>query len=250
MANRIDSPEYWIESFEPTRVELDDLAHHVLEVARPMTLDALASRLVRARVERAMASQRASRSGAGLPYSPVDRYEKGQTLVFGALDGAVGKVTSVRPGNNAAYGAYEVIRVALPGGEREFASGITYDHELAREAIEVDADEIAARFAPVIAPNLREHLAKNADWAGYGDRWVVRAVLPEVNAGHRNLAEAIIMLAGEALPARKLLDEIELDASVPEETRLLAVEFALAEDERFRNVGALESPLWTLATQA
>lgn len=249
MTNRIDSPEYWIESFEPTRAELDALAHEVLDAAKPAALDALATRLVHVRVDRATATQRASRSGAGVPYVPVDVYEKGQKLVFGALDGAVGTVKAVRAGNNTAYGEYKVIRVALGDAEREFAAGIAFDHELARAAIEVDGDEIARRFAPVIAPTLRELLARSQDWVGYGDRWVVNAVLPDINAGHCNLAEAIIMLAGTALPGKQLLKEIELDASVPEETRQLALELALADDPRFRNVGALESPLWALASQ-
>lgn len=250
MANRIDSPEYWIESFEPTRDELDALAHEVLESARPAPLESLANRLVHLRVERATAAQRASRSGAGLPYSPADAHEKGQKLVFGALDGAVGTVAAVRDGNNPAYGAYRVIRVKLPDGEREFASGIAFDHELARAGIDVDADEVAARFGPVIAPTLRDVLSRAGDWVGCGDRWAVAAILPDINAGHCNLAEAIVMLAGTALPGAQILKELELDGSVPEETRLMALELALLDDPRFRNVGALESPLWALASQA
>jgi len=249
MSNRIDSPEYWIETFEPARDELDALAHEILDTARPASLEALATRLVHLRVDRATASQRASRSGSGIPYSPVDAYEKGQKLVFGALGGAVGTVKAVRDGNNPAYGTYRVIRVALGDDEREFASAIGFEHELARAVVDVDADEIAGRFAPVIAPTLREILARGQDWVGYGDRWVLNAVLPDINAGHCNLAEAIIMLAGTALPGRQLLKELELDASVPEETRLLALELALVDDPRFRNVGALESPLWALASQ-
>jgi hypothetical protein len=84
----------------------------------------------------------------------------------------------------------------------------------------------------------------------YGDRWILKALLPEIHAGHRNLAEAIIMLGGEPLPAEQILPELELDEAIPDETQAMALEIALAEDERFRNVGALESPLWTLTTQS
>ena len=83
----------------------------------------------------------------------------------------------------------------------------------------------------------------------YGDRWILRALLPELNQGHRNLAEAVIMLAGEPLPASLILNDLDLDPNVPTETRAVALEMALARDERFRNVGALEAPLWTLRQQ-
>lgn len=249
MSTRIDSPEYWIESFEPTRAEIDALQNFVLETMQPIAVETLASRLIHDRVDRAMAARRASAGGKGVPYVPSNRYEKGQTLVFGMLEGAAAKVKAVRPGDNDLYGVYEVLTVDIDGRTREFASGIGFDHELTRSEVELDADEIAGRYAPVIAPRLREVLDRNDDWVHYGDRWVLRAVLPQVNAGHRNLAEAIVMLAGEPTPAGRLLEEIELDASVPAEARMLALELALDEDERFRNVGALESPLWALETQ-
>lgn len=249
MSSRIDSPEYWIESFEPSRDELEALQNHVLETMTPVSVEALASRLIHDRVDRAMAARKASAGGKGVPYVPSNRYEKGQTVVFGALDGETAKVSSVRPGDNDLYGDYEVFRVKIGGETREFAAGIGFDHELTRSEVELDADEIAGRYAPVIAPRLREVLDRDDDWAHYGDRWILRAVLPTVNAGHRNLAEAIVMLAGEPTPASRLLEEIELDAAAPAETRTLALELSLDEDERFRNVGALESPLWALDAQ-
>lgn len=249
MSSRIDSPEYWIESFEPTRAEIEALQNHVLETMAPTSVEALSSRLIHDRVERAMAARKASSGGKGVPYVPSNRYEKGQTLVFGALDGATAKVMAVRPGDNDLYGDYEVLTVQLDGQERHFAAGIGFDHELTRAEVELDADEISDRYAAVIAPRLREVLDRNEDWVHYGDRWILRAVLPTVNAGHRNLAEAIVMLAGEPTPAGRLLEEIELDGSVPSETRTLALEISLDEDERFRNVGALESPLWALDAQ-
>ncbi len=41
-------------------------------------------------------------------------------------------------------------------------------------------------------------LQADPDWAHFGNRWVLRALLPKVHTGHRNLAEAIVMLAGMA----------------------------------------------------
>lgn len=249
MPNPIDSPEYWIEEFEPTSAELDALYAHALETMLPTTVEALASRLITARAERALAARQAASKGAGALYSPADRYEKGQKLVFPALDGAAGTVKGVRAGTNPSYGDYQVIQVSMDDTVREFAAGIGWEHSLLRAESTIEPEELAERYAPVIAPTLRERLTRDSEWRSLGDRWILRALLPEVNAGHLNLAEAIIMLAGEAVTIDHILAELDLPKSTPAETRALAVEAALEADDRFRNVGAFESPLWALTSQ-
>lgn len=249
MPNPIDSPEYWIEDFEPTSAELDALYARALETMLPTTVEALASDLIIARAERAMAARRAVSKGAGALYVPSNRFEKGQKVVFPALEGASGTVTSVRAGTNPAYGAYDVIQVAIDDDTREFAAGITWEHVLMQAESAYDPEELAERYAPVIAPTLRERLTRDSEWQSLGERWILRALLPDINTGHLNLAEAIIMLAGEPVTVDHILSELDLGKSTPVETRALAVEAALEADDRFRNVGAFESPLWALATQ-
>ena len=221
----------------------------MLDSMAPATIEELAGQMIRGRVDRALSARKKAADGDGVPFLPTDCYEKGQTLIFPALDGAKAKVTAVREGNNPLYGTYDVIKVKLGGRVREFAAGITWEHELAAAQADLDADLLVNRYASVIAPQLRERLGREEDWLGAGDVWVLSALVPDVNPGHRNLAEAILMLANEPLTADKLLEEIELDPSAPAETRRLALELALDEDERFRNVGAIESPLWTLSSQ-
>ncbi len=249
MPNPIDSPEYWIEDFEPTSAELDALYARALETMLPTTVEALASDLIIARADRAIAARRAVGKGAGAVYEPSSRYEKGQKLVFPALDGAAGTVKSVRAGTNPEYGDYQVIQVAIDNDTREFAAGITWDHMLMQAESAYKPDELAKRYAPVIAPTLRERLTRDSEWQSLGERWILRALLPDINAGHLNLAEAIIMLAGEPVAVDNILSELDLGKSIPASTRALAVEAALEADDRFRNVGAFESPLWALATQ-
>jgi hypothetical protein len=250
MTNRIDSPEYWIEDFKPTVEELDALYAQVLEHLRPVEIDQLARALVRVRVERHMAARRSNRAGEGVLYQPADRYEVGQKLIFPALGGLLGVVEAVRPGNNPHYGGYEVIGLQLDGERREFAAGIAWAHSLAEADVDIDPEVLAERFGPIVAPQLAALLAKDRDWIAYADHWVLRALLPEINSGHCNLTEAVLMLAGEPLPAEQILEELELDEGIPVETRALALDMALAADDRFRNVGALEAPLWTLAQQS
>ncbi len=249
MQPAIDTPEYWIESFKPSEADLDVLYERVVEAMRPFEIEALAEIVVRHRVDKTLEAHRVAVRADDVVYQPMDRFEVGQSLVFPALEGAHGVVTAVRPGNNPTYGLYDVIRVHLGGGEREFAAGLTWEHPLSHVVTDLDPDLLVERYAPVIAPQLAARLGRDAEWLCYGDRWFVRAFLPEVNAGHRNLAEAIIMLAGEPLPVEHLLRDVDLDESIPLETRSLALELSLAGDPRFRNVGALESPLWTLSSQ-
>ncbi len=249
MPKPIDSPEYWIESFSPAEREVERLYEFVLEFGRPLEIDSLAEELVRYHVSSVMEARKASRLSDGKVYEPSQKYKAGQKLVFPALEGAEGVVEGVRPGNNPEYGDYEVIEVKLGRQVREFATGLKWEHPLSQAVAEADPDEVAERFSPLVAPQLAGELSTDDDWVNYGDRWILKALLPEVHAGHRNLAEAILLLGGEPLAAAQILPELDLDESVPEETRAMALEIALAEDERFRNVGALESPIWALITQ-
>jgi len=250
MPNPIDSPEYWIEDFEPRSAELEALSARMLESMQPASIESLAASLVRERCEQALQSRSAAAASDGALYAPTNRYEVGQKVVFAALDGAAAKVKSVRPGNNPAYGDYEVLKVTLGGEVREFAAGLSVPHALNAEENDIDPDDLTERYASVVAPKLREHLQRESEWVSIGDRWMLKALLPEVNAGHLNLAEAIIMLAGEAVPTSQLLEEIELDPSASADARGMALELGLGADARFRNVGAYESPLWGLATQS
>lgn len=246
MPSRIDSPEYWIHEFKPTDAELEGLYGHVLETMRPIEIEELSTVLVRKRVDRIMQSRRVKGSARAAVYRPTDRFERGQHLVFPALEGAEAAVMDVRRGNNSTYGDYEVIAVDLAGERREFAAGIAFEHHLTQADVQIDPDAVVATFSPLVAPRLATRLAADKEWLAFGHRWVLRALLPTVNAGHRNIAEAVVMLTGEPLPASQIVTELDLDETIPLETRALALDIALATDGRFRNVGAHEAPLWTL----
>lgn len=246
----INTPEYWIESFKPSGDDFDRLVESVISAGRPLSLSVLSQHVVRHRVMAVVEARQRLKKVTGTVYQPADRYEVGQKLVFPALEGATGVVGAVREGNNPAYGKYAVIGVDFGASRREFASGLTWDHPLGRDDADLDPDVLVERYAPVVAPQLAVRLGKDADWVALGERWFLRSLLPAVNDGHRNLAEAIIMLAGEPLPVETLLRDVDLDDAVPLETRMFALELAMAGDARFRNVGAIESPLWALTAPA
>lgn len=249
MLNPIDSPEYWIENFKPSAADMDVLYEHVLDAGHPFLVEELAKVLVSHHVRQAVARRTAGKSAAGLAYAPADRYEPKQKLVFPALNGVDGVVERVRPGNNPEYGEYDVIQVNIAGVLREFAAGLTWQHPLMAVDPNADPDALAERYGAVVAPGLAALLATDKDWLRRGDRWILRALLPVISPGQLNLAEAVIMLAGEPLPGDQILRELDVDTSVPVETRVLALDTTLASDDRFRNVGAVESPLWTVTAQ-
>jgi hypothetical protein len=249
MQARIDAPEYWIEAYQPSDADLEMLYEHMIETGRPEGLASLSGRVIRHRVSREIAQRQARATARGTVYKPSDRYERGQKVLFSALDGQEGVIKAVRQGNNPAYGTYEVITVALGGVEREFAAGIGWEHALSQTETDLDPDALADRYSPVVMASLGQRLADERDWVQHGDRWLLRALLPEINLGHRNLAEAVVMLAGEPLAAEQILADLDLDAKVPQETRAMALELALAKDERFRNIGAVDSPLWAIRNQ-
>lgn len=250
MPNPIDSPEYWIEDYRPTSADLDMLYEYVLDQGRPLTIEALAGHLVRHHVQQAVERHRASKAAGGAVYQPSDRYEVSQQVRFPALNGAAGVVEAVRPGNNPEYGPYEVIQVRFGSTVREFAAGLTWQHALVAVEMDVDPEAVARRYDAVVAPQLAVILGADREWLRHGERWILKALLPKLNAGHMNLAEAIIMLAGEPLPGQQIIQELDLDESVAAETRVMALDAALAVDERFRNVGSPSLPLWAVTTQA
>ena len=183
----IHTPEYWIESFKPSRADLDALYEFMIEVNQPVGIEVLAEQVVRRRVEATLASRLKHRKASGTVYRPADRYDVGQKLVFPALDGASGVVTAVRAGKPTAY----FINIGR---------GMT-----------TKLDDLAAAI-------------EQGTIAGCG----------------------LDVFEVEPLPAEHLLKDLDLDDSVPLETRALALELSLQADSRFRNVGAVEAPLWAL----
>lgn len=252
MAHKIDTHEYWTHDFHLTDAEVDAFYALALEQMRPVETGKMAEKIIHGRVDQSIAAQRLSEQVGGAVYNPSRSYTKGQKLIFSALGGKQGKqgtVTEVRKGNNAAYGDYEVITVSFDEGQqRDFAAALQEDHALAQVDVDLDAGKLAKKFAPDVTRALEARLAEDPEWLRNGHRWLLKAMLPKISDGHLNLAEAVVMFADKPVATDQILADLDLDESVPIETRRLALEMRLAEDARFRNVGAAESPLWALKT--
>ncbi|MFQ5594081.1 MAG: hypothetical protein ACE5HA_08020 [Anaerolineae bacterium] len=247
----IETAEFWREEFEVSEEDLESLYGQFIEDEVPRTTDDLVRYIIKQQTRQIERARQAHTQSEGAVYQPKEVYEVGQRLIFVALgDNVTGEVTGVREGRNPEYGEFKVIEVSLDGnGVREFASEFPQPHILNIEDKPISVDDLQNQFGDMVRDQLLEALAENPEFIRYGDQWILKGLLPQVHVGYRNIAEAMIVVAGEALSTERLLEEIELSDDIPLETRKLALNQALNEDERFINVGAISEPLWALSYQ-
>jgi len=247
---------YWAGAFVIDESDLEYLANIFLERETPLGLDELTRLVVEHRLQQQeQALQRLL--ARGTLYRPKGDYTVGQEVVFPALGFAVGTVVGVRPGNNPEYGEFQVIQVEFEGGKRrEFASHFHRPHRLntedglpipSQDSEQLSADEILARYGAGIREKLAAALEAHDKFATFADKWFLKALLPEVNIGHLNLAEAVLDVhGGGPLPTEALLKDVGLPEEIPLELRIFALDYALQRDERFDEVGPSGEVLWFL----
>ena len=251
MQRQTQTATYWQE----LTIEEEDLEHLyelILEEERPRTSEDLALALIEMRCRREEDRIRGELE-RGTLYQPKESYEVGEKLVFPAFNYALGTVVGVRPGHNPRYGDFKVIQVRFEGeeGTREFASELAHPHKLNREKEEllaealVPPDQLYAQYGQVVREKLVESLRANDEFVSFGDEWLLRGLLAEVHVGHLNIAEAVLDVSGKPLPPEEILKELDLPAR-PKEALVFSLNYALAQDERFDEVGTEEQVLWFL----
>lgn len=247
----IETIEFWQEEFEVSEENLESLYEWLVEEEVPRPTRDLVHHLIERQVRQAQRARQAQTQAEGIIYQPKESYQVGQRLVFVALgEDVVGEVVGIRKGRNPEYGEFKVIQVKLDGDRvHEFASELKRPHILNIEDKPISIDDLYRQFGDIVRERLLEALSQNAEFVRYGDDWTLKGLLPEVHVGYRNIAEAMIVVAGEALPTERLLEEINLSEDVHLEARKFALNKALSEDERFINVGAISEPIWSLSYQ-
>jgi len=244
MAKTPRNESYWRDSFSVTEEEDMVLQTHFEAQGAPMSLDEIAHFLVQHQV----ADEAVANAGQ---YTPEDGYEEGQKLIFPALNGTVGTVVGVRPGNNPRYGDFKVIAVRFSGQPtpREFVAASQTirlrggDNAMAPR---LSKDEIVAQFGDSIEETVLAALEDSGDYVTNGREWLPRAMLLTFHAGHLNIAEAMIDMVGSPLTPEELLPELEVASPLPETAKLFSLNYALAQDNRFKNVGSDSAPQWDL----
>ncbi len=253
LVRETQTPAYW-QGFAIDDRDLDYLDDLFLEDERPRTGHDLTLALMRKRCEdeESLIEKELSR---GILFQPKESYEIGQQVVFPALGYALGPVVGVRPGYNPRYGDFEVIQVRFEGEEnpRGFASKLTSPHKLNRE--EGELSEAEDLMSPVelydqngadVQRRLVEHLRLSDDFVSFGGEWFLKGLLADIHEGLLNIAEAMLDVKGMPLPARELIQELDLPAEILPPTQVFSLNYALTQDRRFDDVGSDDQILWFL----
>jgi hypothetical protein len=247
------SADFWNE-VGTTDADLEHLYGFLLERGTPATSRELTAHLIEWRVreeEKKLAELVARRAPH---YQPKQSYQVGQTLLFTALGNREGEVKGIRAGDNPRLGAFKVIQVQFADEPkpREFAAEFTAPHPLnedrarAAQSLEVTPEQAMAQYGERVCAALVRRLSADKEFVRVGDEWFLKGLLPEIHAGYLNLAEAAIEQAGDAVRTADLLKILELPQTVKKTTALFALTNALANDDRFEDVGPVGEARWYL----
>ncbi len=249
---------YWQDEFVVTNRDLEFLYSLLIETGLPLNVSQIARAIVEQRQDEELNQVRTNLK-RGKPYQPQGAYQVGDGLVFPALDGAFGVVVAERPGYNPAYSPFNVIEVQIEGENktREFAAQLETDHKLnlgdSLESIlsnisATSTDEIFTRYDSLVERKVEVALANagTLDFVRFDQEWYLKGLLADVHVGLRNIIEAVLDVSGAAMPPDELLKQIELPSEIRPEAQLFSLNYALANDERFDNVGTDDEVLWFL----
>jgi hypothetical protein len=250
---KTQTAEYW-RNFALTADDVEHLRGLLLDGVGPLTTQELATALVTERCRREEAELR-SELAQGTLYQPKKSFRAGESVIFPALDFRVGKVLSIRPGQNPEYGAFEVITVDFgpERRQRSFAAGLTASHRLNADMPDLFASSdlaspqrLLSSVASHLPAALATQLSEQEGFATFEDRWLLRDLLADVHVGHLNIAEAMIEMRQAPVSSEVLLKEMDLPSEIGPETALFSLQSALAADGRFDQVGWDESRRWYL----
>ncbi len=246
------TPTYW-HNYQVSEADLEHITNLLIEKEQPRSIEELAQDIIAFRCQRE--EQIIKRELArGELYQPRHHYEVGQTLVFPALDYAVGEVVHVRPGNNPEYGSFQVARVRFENQqEREFAIDLqaphrlNYDGDLVEEDGLLSPEELYELHGAPVREALTQYLERSDDFVRLAGRWFLKSLLVPINIGHLNLAEAVLDMAdGGPLPTQVFLKDLDLPPEINQDLRIFSLNYALSQDKRFDEVGPAGQILWFL----
>ena len=249
---------FWRDRFEVTPDDMDFLYNLLLDTQASVQLQALATALIQEYLRREN-SKIKTELAKGDIYVPQQEYEIGITLVFPALEFAVGDIVEVRPGHNPEYGDFDVIAVAFAGTDdrREFATNLQTNHRLNQNNGDgflnddslLSPQEIYSLYQEEIDESLGyalEEGVQSDQFVEVDGNWLLADMLAEVHIGHLNIAEAMIEMHSRPLFAEELLKEVELDGNVAPAMQVISLSHSLKTDQRFDPVEVDGQQAWFL----
>jgi hypothetical protein len=244
--------DYW-ENFELKDEDREFIYNYLLEIETPLTSPELLSALVNERIRQEKLAIEKQRTSGGDIYIPARTYDVNQDLVFPSVGWQHAKVLGVRPGQNPDLGDFQVIQVRFDNQEtKEFASNIqehilNQPREISVADTSLDIDFVLANYGEKLLQIIDSDLSKNQEFVRIAGKWFPRTLLVDMNAGHLNLAEAILDMAGGGpLPTKSLLEQVGLTTNTNSKLVEFSLDHALQEDPRFDEVGPAGEILWFL----
>jgi len=242
--------DYW-RNLQIAPKDIEYLQTYLFERETPLTPRELASVFIAERL-RLLQEEAAKKHADVKAYLPKEKFSVGDEVMFPSLR-ARGKVTGIRAGVNPELGDFDVLTVELESGAlKMFAAGLE-DHPLNNAADDepvasgLNPEAVAQEFGADLETKLDSAFASDESLVRIAGRWFPRTLLLDVNAGHLNLAEAVLdMTGGEPLPTEALMKDIELPAGVNPKLAAFSLNYKLQEDGRFDEVGPAGEVLWCL----
>ncbi len=247
MTRATETEAYWRDEFTVTEKEETALQEHFIQQNKPLPTDAITRFLMERQHAGANKALQASKGS----YNPTASYEVGEHIAFPSLGDEVGEVIGSRAGENVRYGTFRVIKVHFPGlGQtHEFATELSNEYSTMMDVVEappMGIDELYKRFGHYALEEVEAALEASDAFLFRDNQWLPRLLLVDFHEGHRNIADAMIDIMGEATSAADLLKEIPIQEQSSDEVKQFSLDHALSQDKRFRNVGSGEAPLWYL----
>ncbi|MEX2162562.1 MAG: hypothetical protein WD751_11725 [Anaerolineales bacterium] len=246
------APEINWEHIEIRLQDLEFLSAYLLDVETPLGSEDLAAQLIGNRLK-LESEQKAIQQAAIKTYLPKTHFAIGDQLVFPAQDWAAGRITATRPAKSGNSVSFEVITVEFEDGRaRDYASGLAEHilNEAPKEeegSLEPLPEAVAKANAKKLAPKVAAALRNSPDFVYIAGRWFPKALIVDVGEGQRNVAEALLDMAGGGpLPTNQLLGEVDLPHGVNPKLAEFSLDLALQEDERFDEVGPSGEVAWFL----
>jgi hypothetical protein len=244
--------DYW-ESLELNRGDIEFIYNHLLETEMPCTISEITRVLVNERIRLEQEAIAARQGSGGEIYFPRNDYEIGADLIFPSLGWLGGRVTDKRPGNNPDHPGLAVLTVALETGRTSCLAANLAEHKL-NEAPKIqdengllDTERVLERFGKTLGMRIDRTLEDGDEFVRIAGRWFPKALLVDINAGHLNLAEAVLdMSGGGPLSTRDLLEAINIRFDENSSLTEFSFDHALWKDERFDEVGPAGQILWHL----
>ena len=253
---KTQTAHYWQKQFAPSTHDVEAIYNQILELGQPLHLDNIALALIKRHCDAEELEARSELQDGKL-YQPNESYAINDLVIFPAIDFAAGKVVATRRGQHPEYGDFSVIEVKFGQAQatREFAANFSHnhllntgDHSLANLQGLLSPEELYQTYKASIVSKVRAALNANNDFVAFHDRYFLADLLTDFHEGWFNIADAAIDINQGPLSVDSLIEQMRLVEEGEEITGVIrfSVNYNLANDERFDDVGPTGHVLWYL----